>query len=179
MKKLALALTAMAAIATGSAANAALAVTSQFFQIGNSTGFYNGTVACAADATPCNFTVDYNFVAPAGFDLQSADITTTYTSLNQNIDFTSVLLNGTAFNLSAHGQTEGGNLLNQALLANNMLSVSGIAGTTAGADAAFSGTLSFARAVPEPATWAMMLIGFGAAGVSLRRKRPVLAMQAA
>ena len=34
-------------------------------------------------------------------------------------------------------------------------------------------------AVPEPATWAMMLIGFGAAGVSLRRKRPVLAMQAA
>jgi len=34
-------------------------------------------------------------------------------------------------------------------------------------------------AVPEPATWAMMLIGFGAAGVSLRRKRPALAMQAA
>ena len=34
-------------------------------------------------------------------------------------------------------------------------------------------------AVPEPATWAMMLVGFGAAGVSLRRGRPVLAMQAA
>ena len=100
-------------------------------------------------------------------------------TLNQNIDFTSVLLNGTAFNLSPHGQTEGGNLLNQALLANNTLTVNGVAGTTAGADAAFSGTLSFARAVPEPATWAMMLIGFGAVGVSLRRKRPVLAMQAA
>ena len=27
-------------------------------------------------------------------------------------------------------------------------------------------------AVPEPATWAMMLIGFGAIGVSMRRRRP-------
>ena len=34
-------------------------------------------------------------------------------------------------------------------------------------------------AVPEPATWAMMLIGFGAAGVSLRRRRQVGVMQAA
>ena len=30
-------------------------------------------------------------------------------------------------------------------------------------------------AVPEPATWAMMLIGFGAIGVSLRRRRKVTA----
>ena len=29
-----------------------------------------------------------------------------------------------------------------------------------------------AGAVPEPATWAMMLMGFGAAGYSLRRRRP-------
>jgi hypothetical protein len=32
------------------------------------------------------------------------------------------------------------------------------------------------RAVPEPATWAMMLLGFGAIGFSMRRRRrPVLA----
>ena len=30
-------------------------------------------------------------------------------------------------------------------------------------------------AVPEPATWAMMLLGFGAVGVSLRRRRMLLA----
>ena len=29
--------------------------------------------------------------------------------------------------------------------------------------------------VPEPATWAMMIAGFGLAGVALRRRRPVLA----
>jgi hypothetical protein len=35
------------------------------------------------------------------------------------------------------------------------------------------------RAVPEPATWAMMLLGFGAVGFTLRRRRaPVLAQAA-
>jgi hypothetical protein len=34
-------------------------------------------------------------------------------------------------------------------------------------------------AVPEPSTWAMMLLGFGAAGYSLRRKTPRKLMQVA
>ena len=34
-------------------------------------------------------------------------------------------------------------------------------------------------AVPEPATWAMMLVGFGAAGISMRRRRNIVAMQIA
>ena len=47
-----------------------------------------------------------------------------------------------------------------------------LSGTTGG-DAALSGNLSFAAvsAVPEPATWAFMLVGFGAVGYSMR-KRP-------
>ena len=35
------------------------------------------------------------------------------------------------------------------------------------------------NAVPEPATWAMMLIGFGAIGASLRRRKAALRTQAA
>ena len=34
-------------------------------------------------------------------------------------------------------------------------------------------------AVPEPATWAMMLIGFGGIGVSLRRRKRMVFAQAA
>lgn len=34
-------------------------------------------------------------------------------------------------------------------------------------------------AVPEPATWAMMLMGFGVAGFALRRRRPALIKQVA
>ena len=33
------------------------------------------------------------------------------------------------------------------------------------------------RAVPEPATWAMMILGFGAVGFSLRRRRKATASQ--
>jgi hypothetical protein len=34
-------------------------------------------------------------------------------------------------------------------------------------------------AVPEPSTWAMMLLGFGAAGVALRRRRKTTLVQLA
>ena len=174
MKKLTLAIAAAAACVLGSsAANAALAVTTQNLVISGSTGFYNGTVTCAADVTRCAFTTNYNFVAPVGFNIQSADITTTFTTPNQDIDFTSVLLNGAAFTLVSGEPTDRGSILNQPLLANNTLQVNGLAGTAAGADAAFSGTLSFARVapVPEPATWAMMLVGFGAVGFGMRRRQ--------
>ncbi len=43
----------------------------------------------------------------------------------------------------------------------------------------FSLDVSFASSVPEPATWAMMLMGFGAIGISMRRrneKRRLLAV---
>ena len=40
-------------------------------------------------------------------------------------------------------------------------------------------TINAVNAVPEPGTWAMMLIGFGAAGFAMRRRRqPVLAQMA-
>ncbi|MCA1654339.1 MAG: PEPxxWA-CTERM sorting domain-containing protein [Sphingomonadales bacterium] len=38
---------------------------------------------------------------------------------------------------------------------------------------------TLAAGVPEPGTWAMMLVGFGAAGYSLRRRRTLPAMQPA
>ena len=40
----------------------------------------------------------------------------------------------------------------------------------------FQGTLNW-NAVPEPATWAMMLIGFGAIGASIRRRRTRVAVR--
>ncbi len=46
-----------------------------------------------------------------------------------------------------------------------------IIGGTAGGNASYSGTVNFAvTAVPEPATWAMMIAGIAAVGVTLRRR---------
>jgi hypothetical protein len=39
-----------------------------------------------------------------------------------------------------------------------------------------SGNASFVQAVPEPATWAMMLVGFGGIGVAMRRRRRGIAL---
>jgi opacity protein-like surface antigen len=52
-----------------------------------------------------------------------------------------------------------------------------IMGTT-GVDGQMGGHIDI-RAVPEPATWAMMLLGFGVVGFAMRRRRaPVLAQAA-
>jgi hypothetical protein len=87
-----------------------------------------------------------------------------------DIDFSSVTLNGVAFNVLASGTQEFRNLLNQVIVAGgtNVILVSG----KTGGEAAFSGNLSFAAAsaVPEPTTWAMMLVGFGAVGYSMRKR---------
>jgi hypothetical protein len=51
-------------------------------------------------------------------------------------------------------------------------SVSAFAPTPGGDTNDYAGSISFsAAAVPEPGTWAMMLLGFGAVGYSMRRRR--------
>jgi hypothetical protein len=51
---------------------------------------------------------------------------------------------------------------------------------TRGNASSFDGNLSFVAGtqLPEPATWALMILGFGAVGWQLRRRRPVLAQAA-
>ncbi|UUR07682.1 PEPxxWA-CTERM sorting domain-containing protein [Sphingomonas glaciei] len=51
-------------------------------------------------------------------------------------------------------------------------------GASAGGNFAFGMAIapSISAAVPEPSTWAMMLIGFGAIGASMRRRRTVSAL---
>lgn len=53
--------------------------------------------------------------------------------------------------------------------------VTGSQETSGGNTRTLTGTVSAAAvpaAVPEPATWAMMLVGFGAIGLGMRRKQP-------
>lgn len=165
MKTLARGLLAAAAMAVAGPAFAADTIT-----ISGSAGtFGNSDVDCAAGSTiPCSFSSVFTFMTPANAKLVSASVSSVMTGSNQatNIDFSSVTLNGVEFNNLSFGVQEFRNLLNQNIVSGgtNTILVNG----TTGGDAAFSGNLSFAGAVPEPTTWAMLIIGFGAVGGSLR-----------
>ena len=173
----------MAAVAaTVAFAAAPSAQAAQFINVtGPSGNFGDDSVTCTGGAAFCSFTRTFTFVTPTGFNLASSDISSIFTGTNSatNIDFTSVTLNGVSFNTLSTGIQEFRNLLNQTLLAGgvNTLFVSGNVGVPAAttpADASFSGNLSFANAVtavPEPATWGMMIVGFGMIGAAARSRK--------
>ena len=137
-------------------------------------GFSNDNVLCSATA-PCSFSNSGSFLTPTGFNRVSLTISTILSGSASpnptNIDFGTVLFNSVAFALSPTGDAEFGSLLNQMLVAGGTNTIS-VAGTTGG-NASYRGTLSFSNvaAVPEPGTWALMLVGFGAIGFSMRRRR--------
>lgn len=84
------------------------------------------------------------------------------------INFTSATLNGTPL---TPGSFPGGQTL-------SITSLATIAGTqtlvingTSGGDGSFGGNISFAPSVvPEPGTWALLILGFGAVGSLMRRR---------
>jgi len=173
----------LAAVASTIAfAAAPSAQAAQFLTISGPSGnFGDDSVTCANGGVFCSFTRTFSFTTPVGFNLASSDISSILTGTNgaTNIDFTTVTLNGVNFNTLSTGTQEFRNLLNQTLVAGgvNTLFVSGnvgAAGSAAAADASFSGNLSFATAasaVPEPATWGLMVVGFGMIGSAARGRK--------
>jgi len=164
MKKLLMAAGMAAAIAAGAtSANAASYVEGPVYgSDGSATGTFGDNFTTAG-----NFTSTITFILAKAGKLSSS-ITTTFSGGGTNINFTKATWNGVALTLGPNGAIEGGaiGLLDVAAGLQTIV----VEGTT-GNNASFSGQFSFSPAVPETATWGMMLLGVGAMGAVMRRRR--------
>ena len=129
--------------------------------------FFNNGIAAG------EFSDTFTFTLPAdGFG--SGTVTTSANFLGDvnDVDFTAVLINGMAAQLFVAGggvfEVAFRNLVPITAGQLNTITVTGISR----GNGAYGGQASFEpAAVPEPATWALMLAGFGMVGYAMRRRR--------
>ena len=120
--------------------------------------------------TSANFTDVFDFTLPTGMSSFSVNSTFSNNSAN-DINFTSVMFNGQNFTVHDSGQNEFRTLndVSVAAGATQHLVVSG----TSGGNGSYDGVISFTpfASVPEPAGWALMIVGFGGVGGVLRGRK--------
>jgi hypothetical protein len=179
MPKLLIGVVGATALAFGSATGAVVTVDS-------STTVVSGP-ATVADTTTIGFTEaslsSPTFIETVAFTNTLAGLySITLTTSSPDVDFTSAFLAGLGgpYNLveiDDDGTNEFWRLANPVTLGASSYLLT-INGNNAGAGS-LGGSITIRQAVPEPATWAMMLLGFGAVGFAMRRRRaPVLAQVA-
>lgn len=180
MRKLVLGLVGASALAIGTAAGAVVTVDSTTMTIDGPT--------TVADVTTIGFTEAQlsspTFMENVVFTNTLAGLySITLTTSSPAIDFTTAVLSGLGgpYNLVKIDDTgidEFWRLANPVALGASQYTLT-INGNNSGAGS-LGGSITIRQAaVPEPATWAMMLIGFGAVGFAMRRRqKPVLAQLA-
>jgi hypothetical protein len=124
--------------------------------------------------TSTSFDDSFTFTIPFLDGIGSGSISTSFTSAANHLVITDLWINGTHYNVptTSSGQelTVGGIPIMHGVM--NTIEVAGHSGLAGGS---YSGTATFsALAVPEAATWTMMLAGFGLLGATMRRRRTSL-----
>lgn len=135
-------------------------------------GTFNGTFG-VQNIAQGNFSEIFTFTLPTD-GLGSGSVTSIASGMLSSLtdaNFTSVFFNGQAAAIAPNGRFEFASLELVPIMAGqlNTLTVNGFSF----GGASIGGSLSFTptSAVPEAATWAMMLVGFGMMGASLRYRR--------
>lgn len=180
MRKLILGMVGATALAVGSAAGAVVTVDSSTMVVSGPT--------TVADTTTIGFT-EANLSSPTFMEnlvftnTLAGLYSITLTTSSPAIDFTSAVLTGLGgpvnlVEIDDDGVSEFWRLANPVTLGASQYTLT-INGNNSGAGSLGGSITIRPAAVPEPATWAMMLIGFGAVGFAMRRRRtPVLAQVA-
>ena len=174
MRKIILAAASAAALAISSGSNAAPLVLSPTV-VTSVTPPASGTFGNSFNPATTGLFTDNFVINLTNSSLTNGSLISVSLGGGNNIDFTcqacTVRLDSTLFTLMSTGTLDIFTL-NPTLLGigNHTLSVTG--NIVAGPTASYSGTINFNTppGVPEPGTWAMMLLGFGATGLMLRRR---------
>jgi hypothetical protein len=177
MRKLVLGMVGAVALAVGSAASATVTIDS-------STMVTSGPEVIGPDAVRINYQ-DTGLTDPFTETLtftntEAGEYVISLVTNFASVNFTSAILTGPSGPLALTSQIDNGVLerwttpVTGLLAGTYTLTIMGNTGT----DTQIGGHIDI-QAVPEPATWAMMLLGFGAVGFAMRRRRaPVLAQAA-
>lgn len=108
------------------------------------------------------YTFNYDFSGTA-----SGSVINIRLGSGQDIDFTSIMLNGVLGSFSNVGGLS--TAFFEGMHFTSGLQSIVVSGRSTGT-ASYGGNVQITNAVPEPASWALMLIGFGLVGTSLRRR---------
>lgn len=152
MKNLLTAIVAFIGLAFTASPASAAAIVDFDGSFGSFSSVVNGTF---------NHTWDFTVSLPGK---ASAGLTAVKVTMQAGITFNDVLFNGTPLTQTMFGDVQQFSLAN--VLVPSGLQVLSISGSGYGS---YGGSVAFA-AIPEPATWAMLILGFGAAGMVLRRR---------
>lgn len=177
MNKIVLFAAAAAAVAVAAPAQAATVIYTSGTNVGliERDGIFSGAfeaVVVEDAALDPNFTANFTFTTPFSGNAIASAISIALNS-KSNINFSSIAINGTTgtvMNGVIDTAFTGATLVPGGL---NSLTLTGLLNPPSGeGNAGFGGNVTFAavNAVPEPATWAMFILGFGVLGFGLRRR---------
>lgn len=188
MRKLVLGLVGAAALCVSPAANAAVTVVGGGTSVdvtGPTGSDVNFSLGYSDSGVSNPFTETLTFMNTlAGFYGVTLTTTASAAGATNDVDITSAFLTGGSIVGSVSLATLFNNDVIESYGLSNLflssgtytLTITGSRGTTG----SFGGNVSFAAgAVPEPATWAMMLLGFGTVGFAMRRRRRPALLQLA
>jgi hypothetical protein len=177
MRKLLSAVGALALVASATAANAASVVTGPApSTLTPPASALFGAVITGSNSGPTAINDTFTFNIMGGPALTDSQVSTILLNGSQNVNFSSITLDSiySFVKTSVDDTPETWALMPSVVLGDGPHSIN-VMGTLIGPTGSYGGTINVA-AVPEPATWAMMLLGFGAMGFVMRRRRtPVLA----
>jgi len=167
-------------VAVGAFALGASAANATVFHIGDVPNFYITSGTPTSPSITANF--GNGFSGPTSFDdifeftipqngTGSGSISTSFSSLANKLTITDLLINGVSYAVPSNGSGQFLAVSGINIVA-GVLNTIEVIGTTSSQGGTYSGTATFsATAVPETATWAMMLGGFGLMGAAMRRRK--------